>query len=279
MIDYADLESRRRDFAAQFRSAAPFPWLMIDDFLAPAMVQELTNGFGAAIRRANKNPDAPKKHKHVLRKIGLIKPEMMEEAHRCLFRELASDRFLDFLSSVTGIKPLYADASLNGGGLHEIYPGGYLNVHTDFNIHPESRRHRRLNILIYLNPEWDEVWGGALELWPADNSRAAVSILPVGGRMVLFETSEISFHGHPTPLACPEGVTRRSLAAYYYSDWPAEVSPREKTNYRLTPAQRTVLKQEVIAMRQQGRDAGHILVALSARYQPDDIQSALKALP
>ncbi len=234
MIDYDHLEAQRDALSRQFREAKPFPWLVVDNFLTPGSAAQLASGFEAVMQRGNKDPNAPKKHTHVLRKRGMLHRAMMEPDHRALFEELASERFVKLMSDITGIVPLYADPELNGGGLHEIFPGGYLNVHTDFNIHPTSGRHRRLNILIYLNEAWQPEWNGALELWPQDMSGCAASILPLAGRMALFETSEISFHGHPQPLACPPGVTRKSLAAYYYSDWPAELAPRTRTNYRRT---------------------------------------------
>jgi Rps23 Pro-64 3,4-dihydroxylase Tpa1-like proline 4-hydroxylase len=237
-IDYERLEGSAELLRQSFNQAAPFRWLSVDGFLSDGAVVQLADGFEASMTRANKSPDVVKKHTHVLRKRGVVRPEQMEASHRQLFAELASERFLKLVSNFTGITPLYADADLMGGGLHEIFPGGYLNVHTDFNVHPRTGKHRRLNILIYLNVEWKEEWKGALELWPADNSACATSILPIGGRMVLFETSEVSFHGHPEPLVCPPGVTRKSIAAYYYSDWPTGVVEREKTNYRLTPSQR-----------------------------------------
>jgi hypothetical protein len=40
---------------------------------------------------------------------------------------------------------------------------------------------------------------------------------PTFNRCVIFETNEISFHGHPKPLKTPEGVTRKSIVAYYYT--------------------------------------------------------------
>ena len=109
------------------------------------------------------------------------------------------------------------DPHLEGGGLHQIVPGGHLGVHVDFNRHPRTGLERRLNVLMYLNRDWKEEYGGALELWRAEPRRREQRILPLWGRLVVFSTTDRSYHGHPEPLACPEGMTRKSVALYYYS--------------------------------------------------------------
>ena len=125
--------------------------------------------------------------------------------------------FLDWLETLTGIPRLLADPELVGGGPHEIMRGGKLGVHVDFNRHPTTGLDRRLNALLYLNRGWRDEWGGQIELWDQDRRRS-VSYTPVFNRLVVFATTSTSWHGHPTPLACPEGVTRRSVAFYYYTD-------------------------------------------------------------
>lgn len=119
---------------------------------------------------------------------------------------------IKMIEEVTGIQGLFADPELFGAGLHCIPKGGFLKMHTDFNGHPKGWW-RRVNVLIYLNEVWEYSWGGHLQLGLEDN----IEIPPIGGRCVIFETNEESWHGHPEPLACPEGVQRRSLALYYYT--------------------------------------------------------------
>ncbi len=123
---------------------------------------------------------------------------------------------------MTGIEGLIADPHFEGGGLHQIERGGHLKVHADFNRHPHTQLDRRLNVLVYLNRDWQPEYGGALELWNRDMSRSEAQILPYFNRCVVFSTTSTSFHGHPEPLNCPEGRTRKSLALYYYTkDRPA----------------------------------------------------------
>lgn len=276
MINYTLLESQADTLATRFRTAKPFPWIVVDDLVSLEACRQLRDAFDIVLVREQKDPTAAKKHGNVQRKIGVPRLHAMEQCHRDLFEELHSPRFLRIMERITGIAPLYADDDLVGGGLHETHPGGYLNVHTDFNFHPKNQKHRRLNIIVYLNEGWREEWGGHLELWPEDNSACAERVAPVAGRMALFETSETSFHGHPDPLACPEGVTRRSIAAYYYSDWPDGLQQRERTNYRLTPKQRGELAGLILARRKAGADRLATLDELSTTFQRPDVKSVLQ---
>jgi len=129
---------------------------------------------------------------------------------------------------MTGIENLLPDAELFGGGLHQSIKGAFLDVHIDYNIHPKTKYHRRLNILVYMNKDWKDEHEGHLELWDMttgtgkhfdklDGFKIIERITPIFNRMAMFETYQISYHGHPHPLKTPEGVNRKSMAAYYYS--------------------------------------------------------------
>ncbi len=120
--------------------------------------------------------------------------------------------FIEWLERTTGENGLVPDPHLFGGGLHRISRGGYLSMHRDFNLHPKLGLYRRLNLLLYLNPDWQSGWGGNLIL-----GKTARSIPPDRNTMVVFTTDDDSWHGHPAPLACPENVYRDSIALYYYS--------------------------------------------------------------
>jgi Rps23 Pro-64 3,4-dihydroxylase Tpa1-like proline 4-hydroxylase len=133
-----------------------------------------------------------------------------------------------WVSELFDIEGLFLDPDLVGGGLHCTPPGGFLDMHCDFQTHPK-RKHwrRRVNVLIYLNEVWDPEWGGALRLGLED----PVEILPVGGRAVLFETTEETWHGHPKPLVCPDFIQRRSLALYFYTKEETKDRRNQKTDY------------------------------------------------
>jgi Rps23 Pro-64 3,4-dihydroxylase Tpa1-like proline 4-hydroxylase len=90
-------------------------------------------------------------------------------------------------------------------------------VHADFNLYPRLNIWRRLNFLLYLNEQWDESWGGELELWNRTGKQKVRAIQPLFNRVVIFDTSNFSYHGHPHPLMCPPDRSRKSIALYYYT--------------------------------------------------------------
>jgi Rps23 Pro-64 3,4-dihydroxylase Tpa1-like proline 4-hydroxylase len=131
---------------------------------------------------------------------------------------LNSKPFLQFLEELTGIRNLIPDPDLEGGGLHQILRGGLLKIHADFNKHPKTNLDRRINVLIYLNKDWEESFGGHFELWDTNMEKAEVKILPIFNRMAIFSTTSKSYHGHPDALKCPEDRSRKSIAMYYYTN-------------------------------------------------------------
>jgi Rps23 Pro-64 3,4-dihydroxylase Tpa1-like proline 4-hydroxylase len=132
---------------------------------------------------------------------------------------LQSAPFLQFLQELTSIEEaLLGDPYLIGGGLHEIKRGGLLKVHADFNKHSLTGLDRRLNVLIYLNRDWKEEYGGHFELWDKEMKVAQQRILPAFNTLAMFSTTDTSYHGHPDPLTCPEGESRKSIALYYYTN-------------------------------------------------------------
>jgi Rps23 Pro-64 3,4-dihydroxylase Tpa1-like proline 4-hydroxylase len=134
---------------------------------------------------------------------------------------------LGFLQELTGIEGLIPDPYFIGGGLHQIMPGGFLEVHADFNRHTKLKLDRRLNVLLYLNHDWKEEYGGHFELWNKDMSAMVHKILPLFNRMAMFSTTSTSFHGNPTPVACPPGGSRKSIAVYYYTNGRPEEERNE----------------------------------------------------
>jgi len=131
---------------------------------------------------------------------------------------LNSNTFLNFLQILTSIKEkLVSDPHLEGGGLHEIKRGGVLKIHTDFNRHPFLDLDRRINVLIYLNKEWKDSYGGHLEFWNKNMSQSEKKICPSFNTMAIFSTTDFSNHGHPELLNCPKEMSRKSIALYYFS--------------------------------------------------------------
>ncbi len=199
--------------AASYRTARPFPHVVLDGLFADAALDEVLACFPrpGEIDWVSFDNAAEKK-------LGSsYRSRLAEPVRRFLF-EMSAAPVLEFLEALTGIEGLIPDPYFGGAGLHQIEPGGFLKVHADFNWHPRLRLDRRLNLLVYLNRGWREEYGGHLELWDREARRAEQRILPVFNRTVVFSTTDISFHGHPTPLACPSGETRKSISLYYYTN-------------------------------------------------------------
>jgi hypothetical protein len=155
---------------------------------------------------------------------------------RAVTDELNSPSFLAWLSGLTGLPDLLADPGLDGGGPHQAGRGGFLNVHTDFSHHHyHTNWRRRLNLILYLNEEWRPEWGGSIELWDSRVENCVAKYPPLINHALIFNTDERSFHGFPGALACPEGVSRKSLALYYYTVDPFEGRGPRSTNYRARP--------------------------------------------
>jgi hypothetical protein len=230
----ADWLSWARASRRQFHAATPFPHLVVDNLFAPesldAVLAEFPAGAHAHWRQFDDGSG---------RKRSLQRDDAMGGATRGFLRDLNSPRFLTVLEALTGIEGLIPDPGFEGGGLHEIERGGFLKIHADFNRHPRLGLDRRLNLLIYLNKDWREEYGGHLELWPADMSSCARRVLPVFNRCVVFSTTDASFHGHPEELACLPGMSRKSIALYYYSRGrpPREVSRGHGTLYQRRPGE------------------------------------------
>ncbi|TAM60515.1 2OG-Fe(II) oxygenase [bacterium] len=165
--------------------------------------------------------------------------ERLDPIFQAIFSDLRSPRFLQWLEALTGIRELRADPELHGGGLHQGPDGSFLDIHADFNLHPRLRIYRRLNVLIYLNPEWQERWGGCLELWAQDMSERRAFIVPIANRCVIMETHDHAYHGYKQ-LHLPPGVTRKSLASYYYSPHRSESQTEQEHNtlFQLRPEER-----------------------------------------
>jgi hypothetical protein len=205
-----DLESLR----ARYQAAEPFPYFAIDGFLKPQFASQVASAYpdfesaraiGTAFNAVNERL-----------KIQITDDSTFPPPVRQLSDALASRPWLDALTYITGIETLLADPDLAGGGMHVTGPGGRLDVHVDFNYNADRDWHRRLNVLLYLNPVWQDEWGGRIELWDDQVTTCARSFAPVLNRCVVFETSERSYHG-VTPVRSPHPTLRQSFAAYYYT--------------------------------------------------------------
>jgi Rps23 Pro-64 3,4-dihydroxylase Tpa1-like proline 4-hydroxylase len=129
-----------------------------------------------------------------------------------------SPEMLEFLEKITGIDGLESDPHLYGGGIHRTTTGGRLAIHADFNIHLLTGKHRRLNVLLYLNPDWKPEYNGEFELWQTNMNGCAKKVVPIINRLVLFRIRDDAYHGHPEIWNAPQNIPRYSIALYYYTN-------------------------------------------------------------
>jgi Rps23 Pro-64 3,4-dihydroxylase Tpa1-like proline 4-hydroxylase len=228
LLDREALIERARENAAEYRTAKPFPHTVLDDFLPQHVIDACIAEFPNPSDDWLFHTDAGNSNKFA------NNDEMkMGPAVRQVVNQFNSGPMIVFLEELTGITGLVPDPHLWGGGMHVLGPGGFLRVHADFNIHSHIELDRRINLLLYLNPDWREEWGGNLELWDADMNSCERTVVPIANRCVIFNTTDASLHGNPEPVNCPEGMARRSLAFYYYTAGrpPEERSARHTTIY------------------------------------------------
>jgi hypothetical protein len=195
-----------------YANAQPFPHVVLDSVLPEAALELALDQFPAVDSIAWKEYEND--HEMKLETQG---EERISDDLSLLLYQFNSAPFLRFLEGLTGIKGLLPDPYFAGGGLHQIMRGGRLGIHADFSRHWKLPLHRRLNVLIYLNRDWKDEYGGHLELWDANTMQCARKIAPVYNRMVVFTITDWALHGHPDPLACPDDVTRKSIALYYFT--------------------------------------------------------------
>jgi 2OG-Fe(II) oxygenase superfamily len=213
-FDRRTLLARAAELGDRYRSAWPFPHAVIDELVPVDVARACHEEFDQASREHwQLYTDAGN-----TRKLELSDETRMGPVTRQLVAQFNGRVMIEFLQELTGIDGLVGDPHLVGGGLHELGAGGFLRVHADFNIHPLLALDRRLNVLLYLNEDWDQGWGGELELWDREMANRAEPIVPVLGRVVIFNVPDTSFHGNPNVVSCPPERARRSLAFYYYSN-------------------------------------------------------------
>jgi len=210
----ANISSQTHHQSVTFSQNSPFPHVIIDGLFPEQLIGDLVAEFPS--------PDHESWDRSVLDGVQIklrsiwqseedISPVTAEVVHF-----VNSGSFMNALSAISGVKKLISDPYFTGGGRNCILPGGLLDVHADGNWHDAMGVHRRLNAILYLNEDWNEQWGGYFELWDKGLQGCVKAISPLANRLLIFETHDFTYHGHPIPLACPEGSSRKSPIFYYY---------------------------------------------------------------
>jgi len=240
LLDHSSIRTRFDSAHADYVAADPFPHISLDNFIGDEVIDAVLADFpdpSADINWRQLVATGEDGSKVQYRKQGMPHLFKLSPVIRQLIWELNSGTFVRSLERLTGISNLLPDPSLRGGGLHQILPGGVLGVHADFTHHADYDLERRVNLLLYLNRDWEDDYEGHLELWNRDASRCVKRLRPTAGRCVVFNTNADSYHGHPRPLACPAGRTRKSIAIYYYTLGrdDANVEPTPRTDWQVLP--------------------------------------------
>ena len=216
-----------------YKNSLPFPHIVIDNFLEEKIAETAYNELSGF----DKWYYDPTDYSKLAQQNKFFMPsgkyeedfEIMERDSSTAFQILKflnSDIALRFLEKLTGIENLIPDPTFTGGGYHKIKTGGKLAIHADYNIHPDTKLYRRINLLVYLNLNWIKEWGGNLELWNKNLTEKTHEIAPMFNRAVIFNITDNAYHGHPEPLNCPDNEARYSMALYYFT----EDRPEEEKN-------------------------------------------------
>lgn len=197
-----------------YSTAQPFPHIVIDNFFEENVLEEILDEFPNDIKKDGEDYNNKAEKKLTLNDVTKLSKTTVE-----FINFLNSSIFIEYLQNITAIKEtLIPDPYLIGGGLHELRNEGFLNIHSDFNRHPKMKLDRRLNILVYLNKDWKDEFGGQLQLWDKEMKECKQNIIPIFNRMVIFSTTDNSYHGNPIKVNHPNSTSRKSIAMYYYTN-------------------------------------------------------------
>ncbi len=215
----------------EYKNNKPFPHIVIDNFLKDDFCKQIEQSFPDHTEKFWLKYNNPVERKLLYNHLDSAMPKKIKN----LLLSLNEPWFLNYLENLTGIRNLISDPKFHGGGMHCTKRYGKLDVHVDYSIHPELNCERRINLILYLNSDWDDAYGGNLEFWDTEINNCIKSIKPKFNRAVIFNTSDISFHGHPNPLMCPKNKCRKSLAWYFLTEPQKGVTERYRAKFVARP--------------------------------------------
>jgi 2OG-Fe(II) oxygenase superfamily len=218
-LSISDLDHLAEACRERYLTARPWPHVILEDLIDPAAIaaseaQELERALGLRVHSEN-------------RMIKAESPQVVGQAAKAILDSLLTHQFVDFLEKLTAISGLQTDPTHEWGGIHVCPPGTSQVIHRDFRLHPKTGLYHRVNVIVYLNSDWPQAYGGELEMWSPLTHECGQKVLPAAGKVVIFETTPDTCHGVPDPVRCPQGRARLSLASYYYTESPGPTDRRE----------------------------------------------------
>ena len=231
----------------KFIKAEPFDNIVIDNFLNDEYIEKIEKLFNfLPLKKVEPNLENlpfPKLDWHeymnpIEVKYAFDDIEKLPEDLKNFFYYLSTNQITNIFRKLTNIPDLEYDEYLHGAGLHSHPKYGRLNIHLDYELHPYSFKERRINIILFLNKIWDPLWNGANELWNNNATKCIQKTDIKFNRVIIFKTNDISWHGLPEKLNCPENIFRKSLAYYYVSPlntMKSELEYRKKAKFIKRP--------------------------------------------
>ena len=217
----AGLFGQAESLRHEYLTAKPWPHVVVEDAFPDELLDIVAaECAGLDEGRLIKSNDDRQIKQEAAEGLGPATTRFLELVEGTSFRE--------FISRITGVDDILPDPTHKFAGAHRTPPGGFTKIHRDFEVHPSSGLFHRLNLLVYLNRDWPELYGGSLELWPADMSAMGRRIFPRFNTMVLWETHNGTLHGLPDPVNCPPDRMRLSVACYYYTKEPRPAASGER---------------------------------------------------
>ena len=219
----------------EFQQGVPYKHLVMDNFLRESIAENLYDNF-PSIELLDKHYKGLNEKKSEGANFSQFHSSFSE-----IKTEIMSPEFCQWIAEVTQIPDVFVTDDKLGTGLHQGGNGSFLDIHIDFNIHAEKNVHRRLNLLIYMNKDWLPEYGGDLEMWDANMTKCEKKVAPLFNRVVIFETSEISYHGY-SKITVPEHINRKSIYSYFYTDIREGAVSYHDTVFKAKPEDSTAKK-------------------------------------
>ncbi len=245
----------------KYAEAQPFPHVVVDNFFATDFAEGLLADF-PPFAAGNATNEVGKQGKKS------VNPDFdsMGKTYRELGKLIVSPEFIAAIEKITGIEDLVALPG-GAGGTHESRTGADLSPHIDYNYidYKGHVLHRRLNVLFYLNKDWQQEWGGNFEVHsnprkPSENT--FFSYQPDFNRCIIMETSERSWHGYD-PIRLPESSdnSRKSISIYLFSATrpEEEIAPRHSTFYVQRPLAPKFREGHTLSEQDMRELQGHII--------------------